>query len=685
MAASETRLRGVVIGVDHYRHFGPGGQLAGCVNDAVAIHRFLVDHVGVPAARLELLLAPAPGRHEPAATGPATAAGIRAAFARLVEAGDATEVIVYYAGHGIRIARDATGEYVYGMAPGDASAGGGGFANLVLGRELNQLVQRLLARGVTPTVIADTCHAGGSLRAAGDGRQRRLVPADGSEWRASEEAWPGLGAGAATSGAPVRGCGSGWLDEVTSNDWVMLAACRDTETAGEYERDEVTAHGVVPVPHGKLTGALLDELERVPAHAVASLRWIDLHPGLRRAIERLGTQTPTLEGRPERPVFGGAWVPFQPGFPVEPTARPDLVEVGAGLLHGLDAGAAIAIVPPGTADLAAAMPVARAVVEQASAATSTARITSGGPVAPASRALLTRPSPRTPAIRVVIGPDARAALGAATIDALREAASAAGTVVLVDGGPADGALRPVVERWALVPFAAGDAPTVDDVIAYLPDGTVASAAAGRAIAAGLAHWAAYRRVRDRSSLDPTLRALVEVHLRAGAEPSAEAERCPRQPPDATGTHEVLERQPIWIELATRRVPSSRIFVAVVLCSDDGNTMVLWPPPGGDGALGDHGATEHDLPAGQTVYVGRNRHAPAFPTVRVDQRSSRYTFKVVACTVRGRAPDLSGLALERTVQQVIDGSLGAKDIEVPRPVAPDLWCTWDLAVRVVRRG
>jgi hypothetical protein len=684
MAASTPRaaksIRGVVIGVDHYRHFGPNGQLTGCVNDAVAIHHFLVDHVGVPATRLELLLAPAPERGAMAATGPATAAGIRAAFGRLLDAEDADEVIVFYAGHGIRIARATTGEYVYGLAPGDASAGADGFANLVLGRELNQLVQRLVARGVTPTVIADTCHAGGSLRAAGAGRQRRLVPADGSEWSAGEETWRALGGAAAPKGRRA----SGWLDEVASNDWVMLAACRDTETAGEYDRETMTAGGPSTVPHGQLTGALLSELERVPAGAVAGLRWIDLYPGVRRAIARLGAQTPTLEGRPERPVFGGAWLPFQPGFVVEPTQRPGVIDVAGGQLHGLEPGAEIAIFAPGTADLDAAAPVARARIERATSAASTAHVTAGGPVAPASRALLTRPGPRAPVTRVAIGPDDRAALGAATVDAIRAAASAASSVVLVDAGPTDVALRRVAERWAMVPFAAAE-PTADDVIAVLPDvatGTAATQdAAGRAIAAGLLHWAAYLRIRDRSNLDPTLRGLVDVHLRVGA-PSAESS--PRQQPDATGTYEVREHEPLWIEIATRRVPSSRIFVAVVLCSDDGNTMVLWPPPGGDSALGAHGATEADLPAGQTVYIGRNRYAPAAPTVRPDQQHSRYTFKVIACTVRGRAPDLSSLALGRTVQQVIDASLGAKDIEPMRPVAPDMWCTWDLPVRVARR-
>jgi hypothetical protein len=678
MAAS--RIRGVVIGVDHYRYFGPQGQLAGCVNDAVDVHHFLVDHVGVPATRLELLLAPAPERGALAATGPATAAGIRAAFGRLLDADDADEVIVFYAGHGIRIARATTGEYVYGLAPGDASAGADGFANLVLGRELNQLVQRLVARGVTPTVIADTCHAGGSLRAAGAGRQRRLVPADGREWSASEDTWRALGGAAAQAGRRA----SGWLDEVASNDWVMLAACRDTETAGEYDRETLTASGPSTVPHGQLTGVLLSELERVPAGAVGGLRWIDLYPGVRRAIARLSAQTPTLEGRPERPVFGGAWVPFQPGFVVEPTGRPSVIDVAAGQLHGLEPGAEIAIFAPGTADLDAAAPVASARIEHATSAASTAHVTAGGPIAPASRALLTRPGPRPPVTRVAIAPDVRAALGAATVEAIRAAASAAGSVALIDAGPADVALRPVAERWAMVPFAAAE-PTRDDVIAVLPDVAASTAAtqdaAGRAIAAGLVHWAAYLRIRDRTNLDPTLRGLVDVHLRVGA-PSAEGS--PRQQPDATGTYEVREHEPLWIEIATRRVLSSRVFVAVVLCSDDGNTMVLWPPPGGDSALGAHGATEHDLPAGQTVYIGRNRYSPATPTVRPDQQRSRYTFKVIACTVRGRAPDLSSLALERTVQQVIDASLGARDIEPMRPVAPDMWCTWDLPVRVARR-
>ena len=111
-ARAETGRRAVVIGIDHHEGAGVWNQLGGCVNDAVAVHDLLVGRVGLVPAAIELLLAPAPGWRAPAGiavpTGVplATAANVRAALGRLAEADGIDEAIVYYAGHGVRVARD---------------------------------------------------------------------------------------------------------------------------------------------------------------------------------------------------------------------------------------------------------------------------------------------------------------------------------------------------------------------------------------------------------------------------------------------------------------------------------------------------------------------------------------------------------------------------------------------------
>jgi hypothetical protein len=685
--------RAVVIGIDRYDGAAAWNQLGGCVNDAVEIHDFLVGRVGLAAAEVELLLAPAPDWRPPAGIAvptdvrSATAADIRAAFARLAEADGIDEAIIFYAGHGVRVARERTGEYVYGMVPADAGAGPDAFGNLVLAHTLHDLVQRLLARGVTPTVIADTCHSAGSLR-AGD-RARRLVPPGGElAWTLDEAAWQRLAPAARRGGD--RG-GSGWLDGVASNDWVMLAACRDTESAEEYSRERATANGVAAVRHGKLTGALLAALERVPASAVATLRWMDLFPAVRRRVGELGAQTPTLEGRPERPVFGGAWTPFPPGFAVAVRDTSGMLDVAAGLLHGVDEGAELAVGPAPSIGTAGS-PVARAVVERATAAASTARVVGDVAIAEGCRAVLTRPGPRVPPVRALIDADAAAGLGPVAIAALHRGAAASRAVEIVAEAPADIDVRRFFDgRWVLVPVTAPAAVTADDVIAYLPAAASPDAheALGAALAAGLAHWARYLRIRDRANCDATLMSLVEVHLRVGDDGAPGAEMCPRQVPDAAGDHAAAEHAPIWVELAIRTVPPFPVSVGLILCSDDGNVIPLWPPSGAAPLLGALGRTEWHLPPGQTLFIGRDRFKAAYPVVRDDQQTGRYVFKVIACTVvDGRVPDLGGLALTETVQDVIDAAyrdVGSRDMTPLPRVPPTLWCTWDLSVRVARRG
>jgi Caspase domain len=586
-------LRALVIGVDHYEYLPAWQHLRGCVNDALAFRAFLEGPLGVPADRIELALSAAPGRAVPACP-VATGAWLRGAFARLVaDACDGEEIVVFYAGHGVRVSSAATGEYVYGFAPADVMTGGAGFATLILGRELNELARALAARGANPTLVADTCHSASSVRAL-RGAERRLVTASGEPaWRLSAADWAEL-AGAHPAFEPSRDAkggpgGSGWLGE--RGDWVMLAACRDDEVACEVTW---SASGE---PRGALTACLLDELERVPAGAHDARRWCDVMPGVQRAVHAVAGQQPVLEGRPERRLFGG-------GF----TAAPP----GGAVAFGEAPGVSAAVV-------------------------------------------------RT---RVRVSAGARAA---GTL------APAGPSWELVEAGPAELALRPWSEHgWVLVPYdAAAREPTTDDVIAYLGDAEPPAFAAK--LDAAAAHWARYRAVRDRRPAGTALAALVDVALRVGATATARV----RLPPDATGVHHVRDDAPLWVEMAVRRSVGARVFLGVVLCSDDGNVIALWPPRGGDPSAA----------GGQTIYVGEDQHTPAVLTIRRDQQASRYTFKVIACTLARGAPppELASLAIDETVQDVVDAvAAGApRHIVLASVSPPPSWAAWDLVVRVSR--
>jgi hypothetical protein len=422
----------LLIGVDAYPHLTPGEQLSGCANDAEAMLRFLVERVQIPEGNLHCLTAP----HGAPAKGPAreaaTAANIRAAFDSLtkehvVAPGD--HVLLFYAGHGLRLSRAVAAggafQRYHAFAPADLGRSPVGLRNLILDRELHDLLRALEGKQATVTVIADTCHSGSVTRGEMGERCIRMAPLEGREWQALTEAHPALGGGVATAdgAAPGAAGGMGRMGEYAGGDFVVLAACHDTETAKE---DDVTVLDDDGMPqrirHGVLTIHLLEELRRVPAERIASLRWADFHERLRGAVVshvaalRASSQVPAIEGRKEKTVFGGAWRPFSPGFTVR-LGQEGTLRVDGGSLHGLDAGAVLAVHPPDTADFhAARSPGIEAVIASATPMSSEARLRDPAQlVADRSRARLLRASPteKPIAVRLVAVPEAITRVAAA--------------------------------------------------------------------------------------------------------------------------------------------------------------------------------------------------------------------------------------------------------------------------------
>ncbi len=660
-------FRALVIGVDRYPRLSPGAQLQGSVNDARAMHGFLTERLSLGEDRARLLLDP-------------EGAAIRAAFAALVEAaGDGDEVIVFYAGHGVRYAHATTGQYMYGFAPSDTDLDSDLFVNLLDGTELNELANRLLARGAWPTLIADTCHSAGGVRGDIGGRERRLRRPSGKPMVLGDAEWDAVRARQPLTVFERPAVGRGSLaGRPGGSDWVMLAACRDFEAA----REDAVGGGQV---RGRLTYALLHELSRVPADGVGELRWSDIMGGIRRTVSS-AAQTPVLEGRAERPLFGGAWRPYEPGFDVHPTADPAIVDVRAGELHGLGPDAVLAIYPPGTAVFEDVQPLAHAVIVTTGPISSTARIPAGLSVAVASRAILLRPGPHTPRIRVRTPATLAGPLRAGVLE------TAADFVELVDAGPADVELLLTADdRLAIVPFA--ETRTDDDRIAALPAHALAGAPdvllrVGKALGAGLVHWARYLQLRDRSHFDDTLNRLVRVSLYRGNSPEA----AKPVSPDPAGVHHVDHAAPLFAVAAIRPFSGRRIFVGLIACSDDGNAFHLWPPPDAEPGIGVIGSDEFDLPVVQTVYLGDgDQTTPVQLEATPGKTVSRWTLKVIACAIGldTGPPDLSALAIEQTVQEVINRLLPDRKGDVHgatrarRPAPPISWCTWDLRVAITR--
>ena len=570
----------LVIGVDRYPAF-PQKQLSGCVNDANAIRQFLLERVQVPEANLRCLTSPREPAAASAATA-ATAANIRAEFTALIDRVSAADhVVLYYAGHGLQLtqaaAAGATHRY-YGFAPEDTAKDTTGYANLILGSEVHALLTAIEAHGATATVIADTCHSGASTRGLDDDvRERSLTvePLSDEQWRDVTARHPAL------QQATTRGLG-GAADRVgpfgayPGGDFVMLTGCLDSETSKEDQAILVGDDGAkTRVSHGLLTLALLKELENVTPESVESLRWMDFYERLRRTVAeravqiKSSSQTLSLEGRREKTVFGGAWRPFAPGFTVR--AANDVLTVDGGELQGLESGAVIAIYPPDASDFDdSAVPGLEAVVEAATPMTSTARLSdTSQTVADLSRARLLRPGPHTKPIvvRVVAGAEP---MPTGMQDAIDRESSATHNYLLVDDpatpahaelrrwkgdvptavwpspdswpGARDGWILVRTDRFGVPGSATNDAPTPDDIVAYLPDGgkpidEIAAAqkddVLGAALAQGLSTYGCYLQKRDRRASDDSLASMLKVTLRAGrgSEPADLSALSPLEPSD----------------------------------------------------------------------------------------------------------------------------------------------------------
>lgn len=346
----------LLIGVDCYvPHRLPDGShypsLSGCVRDITQVEAYLTQTLRLPDEHIFKLTAShigAPEPPEPRDQWP-TYAQIVAAFrrlTRLAQSGD--HIYIHYSGHGGRTPTkfpDLKGlqgldEALVPTDIGDATA------RYLRDVELAHLLEGMVDKGLLVTLVLDSCHSGGATRGTRGAVPRGIQSIDTTPRSleslvasdaALRETWRRVLAGTTRT---VR-VGSGWLLE--PQGYVLLAACRSSESAYEYAFDGKERHGA-------LTYWLLDSLTQLGPGCTYKILYDRI---LAKVHSQFPRQTPQLEGEGHRVAFGSeqsqsryAAVVMQ----VDPsTSR---VWVNVGQAHGVRVGARMAIYPLGTTDFA---------------------------------------------------------------------------------------------------------------------------------------------------------------------------------------------------------------------------------------------------------------------------------------------------------------------------------------------
>lgn len=263
------RRHGLLIGIDRYPCL-PGRDLSGCVNDARLMHGLLTTRFGFPAENLELLLDEAASRD-----------GILGAMDRLrARVGEGDEVVVFYAGHGSRIALDEGG-YLESMVAADSGRGDDDNRD-VLDYEVDAFVRGLNAITPQVTLLFDCCHSGSVTRDVSAVGVRQ-VPLEARSLAA-------IGRMPAPKDAAPAG----------ARTTVLLAACQANQLAAEYrDPDSGAAHG-----------ALTWYLARTLATVAGGATWRDVYRAIApKLTARFPRQQPLVEGHLDRQIFAAEGEP----------------------------------------------------------------------------------------------------------------------------------------------------------------------------------------------------------------------------------------------------------------------------------------------------------------------------------------------------------------------------------------
>jgi hypothetical protein len=247
------------------------GNLDGAINDAVLFSQLLKDRFGFLPEDIVFL-------KDEQATREAILREFRQHLITAAAPGDIS--LFYYAGHGSQVRNlgsDEADQMDETLVPADSRMG----VPDIRDKEMARLYRAALQKGVSLTIILDSCHSGGMTRGLwnGIGKTRELPPD------------PHV-----VNDPPDRDPVTGKkLPDATTMGMLFLAAARKDQPAGEVSVLERDNKGVEQeIPHGAFTVAL--------AKVLAT-------PAADQSVEQICIRVQALlasEGRVQLPICGGA-------------------------------------------------------------------------------------------------------------------------------------------------------------------------------------------------------------------------------------------------------------------------------------------------------------------------------------------------------------------------------------------
>jgi hypothetical protein len=343
-------LFALLVGIDCYMpNRLPDGScyknLGGCVRDISYVEAFLKDIQKVPENQiLKLTASPSVEDDKVPLELPKqlpTRNNMIAAFRKLGEIAPAgSQVYIHYSGHGGRAKTvfpeikemDGIDE---GLVPTDIGAQEGQYLRDL---DLAQLLKELSAKDLIVTVVLDCCHSGGATR--GDAEIRGMTVVDDKPLLPGQKLVISPEAQQAWTEKSTRGLKAGGLPK--SEDYVVIAACRQNEFAYEYAFNRETRE-----KNGALTYWLLDTLRQKNFGQT----YQDLFDRINAKVHsQFSQQTPMLMGPGNRIVFGSALaeqINAVNVLNVEINAATNEVQalLAVGQVNGISKGAEFAIYP----------------------------------------------------------------------------------------------------------------------------------------------------------------------------------------------------------------------------------------------------------------------------------------------------------------------------------------------------
>ncbi|MEG4801453.1 caspase family protein [Microcoleus sp. ARI1-B5] len=341
--STDSKFYALLIGVDCYLPNQLYKNLKGCVRDINLVANYLLKTLEIPFEQIFKLTSPNPDTIEAI-----QAPDILPTYKNIVEnfqiitefAQPQDRVYIHYSGHGGRAATiypelKGEGQNDEGIVPMDVGESDGYYLRDV---ELATLLKRMTDKQLIVTVVLDSCHSGGATRGDCDIRGSESAdfatrPKDSAVASRDEliRNWQILTEG--------NGSSSAWLPP--SKDYVLLAACRPTEYAFEYNVNGKERHGA-------LTYWMIDTL----TSTTSGITYKSLYDRINAKIQsKFPAQMPMLLGEGDRLVFGSDRISTQYAVTLmQVDENQKQVTLNAGLAQGLSSGTRFAIYPLNTAD-----------------------------------------------------------------------------------------------------------------------------------------------------------------------------------------------------------------------------------------------------------------------------------------------------------------------------------------------